>query len=67
MTISGASSSLDSLAALASGLKSASVGQQIGVAVLKQIQDSQQAQAQQLLQMMQQTAAVARGGVDMYA
>jgi hypothetical protein len=31
------------------------------------IQDAEQAQAQQLLQMMQQTAAVARGGMDVYA
>ncbi len=67
MNISGISSAWEALTGLASGRHGAAISQQIGVAVLKQIQDAEQAQAQQLLQMMQQTAAVARGGMDVYA
>jgi hypothetical protein len=65
MTISSVSA--DALAGLASEMKSAQIGQQIGVAVLKTIQDQQQRQAEQLLQMIRQTQAIARGGVEVTA
>lgn len=46
---------MDSLASLATGMKSSNLGQQIGVAVLKQIQDSQEQMAAGLLKMIAQT------------
>jgi hypothetical protein len=59
-----------SIASTATEMKSASVGMQIGVSVMKSIQDQQQQQAAALIEMIRQTAsasAAARGGVDVYA
>lgn len=47
-------------------MKGEQVGTQIGMAVMKQIQDQEKQQAAALIKMIQQTAA-ASGHVDMYA
>jgi hypothetical protein len=56
-TISGASLT-DSLVNMASNLQASKVAMQIGVAVLKQIQDQQKAQAQALINMISQTPSL---------
>lgn len=67
MGISSVGSDTATLAATATGLKAGEVMNQIATAVLKQAQDIERQQAQALIQMMQQTTAAARGGVDVYA
>ncbi len=47
--------SVDSLASLATEMKGANIGTQIGVAVMKQIQQSQEQMAAALLQMIAQS------------
>ncbi|MBL8057450.1 MAG: YjfB family protein [Anaerolineales bacterium] len=62
-----AASSPVAMAESASALKSGQIQSQVAVAVLKQVQDTERAQAEALLRMIQQTTAAARGGVDVYA
>jgi len=67
MDVTGAAHSVNALARLASDLKSAQAQSQIGIAILLQQQETQRQQAEALLQMMRQSEAFARGGVDRYA
>ena len=55
------------LADWATALKGDGLQMQIGVAVLKQIQDQQKQQAEALIKMMNQTPRPAASGVDLYA
>ena len=59
-------STVSSMASMATSMKGENVGTQIGVAVMKQVQDQEKQQAAALIKMIQQTAA-ASGHVDMYA
>ncbi len=67
MNIDAAASWPTAIASMGASLKSQSVQTQLGVAVLQQAQASEQQQAQALLQMINQSTAAARGGVDTYA
>ena len=58
------------IASAATDMQNQSVGTQIGVAVMKQVQDQEKQQAAALIQMIRQNAsaaAAARGHVDVYA
>ena len=61
---------ITALASTATAMQGEQTGQQIGVAVMKSIQDQQKQQGAALVQMMRQTAAAsaaASGHVDIYA
>lgn len=55
MNVSGASSSMNALASMATNMKSADVNLQINVAVMKQLMDQQEMVAQGLIEMIQST------------
>jgi hypothetical protein len=57
----------NAIAGMASALQAERTQMQLGAAVLNQVLDSQQQQAQAIVRMIQQSTAAARGGVDVYA
>ncbi len=67
MNIDAAASWPTSLASMGVSFQRQNVQTQLGVAVMQQQQASEQQQAQALLQMINQSTAAARGGVDVYA
>ena len=61
---------ITSIASTGTAMKGNQVGQQIGVAVMKQVQDQEKQQGAALIKMIQQTntaTAAASGHVDIYA
>lgn len=67
MNIDAAASWPTALASMGVSLQRQNLQTQIGTAVLNQQQAIEQQQAQALLQMINQSTAAARGGVDVYA
>lgn len=67
MNIDAAASWSTSLASMGVSFQRQNMQTQLGVAVMQQAQASEQQQAQALLQMINQSTAAARGGVDLYA
>ncbi len=67
MNIDAAASWPTALASMGASIQRQNLQTQIGTAVLNQQQAIEQQQAQALLQMINQSTAAARGGVDLYA
>jgi hypothetical protein len=67
MHVSAAAPSPTALAQAATARQGNQVRCDVAVAILNQVQDTERRQAEALLQMIQQTMAAARGGVDVYA
>jgi len=62
MNISGASSLSDGLAILATNMQSQKVPQQLGIAILKQIQNTQEMQVEALVGMINSTPGMTADG-----
>ena len=62
MNISGASSLSDGLAILATNMQSQKVPQQLGIAILKQIQNTQEMQVEALVGMISSTPGMTADG-----
>ncbi|HRF50079.1 MAG TPA: hypothetical protein PLC98_20775 [Anaerolineales bacterium] len=67
MNIDAAASWPTALASMGVSYQRQSIQTELGMAIMQQQQSVEQQQAQALLQMINQSTAAARGGVDVYA